>query len=184
MIAKALLGNAGAQRRTRRCRMQNQRGTMPPVLRGHELFATRSYIILAAIVPIVIGGCAFNSSPIHTGLSDVELDQRVQSRFLLGMPGSEVETLLQHLSLGFRIGPIPPRNEEHEPDRGIKAAIYSAGFRYNGPYGEYSSETLYLWFSLDDRLEQVGYERSKRTELPKGATHALRILPLDERREP
>ncbi len=127
-------------------------------------------------VTICLSGCTFNTSPIHTGLSDDEITKRVRSCFTLGMAGPKVESQLRRQSLRFRTGPIPPRNDEREYDRGIEVNIYSAGFRYTGPYGEYSSETLYLWFSLEDRLEQTGYERADWAELPEDATRPLRII--------
>ncbi len=146
---------------------------------------TRAISALAcSAVVTCLAGCTFNGSPIHTGLSDDEIAKRVRSRFTLGMTGPKVESQLRRQGLKFKIEPIPPRNDEREHDRGIKSYIYSAGFRYTGPYGEYSSETLYLWFSLDDRLEQIGYERVDWAELPEDATRALRIISRREEDTP
>lgn len=113
-------------------------------------------------------------------MPDNELDQRVRSFFVSGMAGEEVEAQLRRQSLDFSTGPIPPRDDQRERDRGISADLYSKGWRYSGPYGVLPSETLYFWLSLDDHLEQIGHKRSERSNLPEGATLSLRIIVLRE----
>ena len=132
--------------------------------------------ILAGALAVPVAGCSHNASRLRAGLPDAELDQRVGSYFTLGMGGEEVEAQLRRQSLHFDIGPIPPRDSDRERDRGIAADLYSTGWRYSGPYGKLPSETLYFWFSLDDRLEQIGHKRSERSNLPEGTTLSLRII--------
>jgi hypothetical protein len=128
-----------------------------------------------------IGGCSYNASPLHTGLSNAEIDARVRERFWVGMSGDKTQAALRRAALRTRVGPIPPRDGARERDRGIRADIYAPGVRYTGPYANSPSESLYLWFTLDDRLEQIGHQRSRAAALPEGAdTYALRVIPLAE----
>lgn len=132
-----------------------------------------SFLAVALAVPVA--GCSHNASRLRAGLPDAEFDQRVGSYFTLGMGGEEVEAQLRRQSLHIDIGPIPPRDSDRERDRGIEADLYPAGWRYSGPYAEPPSEALYFWFSLDDRLDQIGHKRT-RGRIPDGATYALRII--------
>jgi hypothetical protein len=132
-------------------------------------------------VPLLFGGCSLNTAPIHTGLSDRELDTRVSDRFWIGMPGMEAEATLRRAALRPRVDPVPPRDNTRDRDRGIKAYIYAPGIRNAGPYANPPRDSLYLWFTLDDRLERVGHQRRTGGELPNaGETGPLRIIVLGE----
>ena len=105
-------------------------------------------------------GCAFNTSPIHTGLSRQELAERVGDHFAMLMPGDEVEARLHRLHLQYRIRSIPPRDAAHLHDRGIVACVRPPGFYWIVGYAGRSWDPLYFWFDREDRLEKVASQRT------------------------
>lgn len=105
------------------------------------------------------GGCAVNMSPIHTDLADDELDRRVALHFAIGMPGSDAVRRLDNLGLPHRVTSIPPRDDGHPRDHGIAADVRPPGLICTDAWSATSWGRLYLWFSRDDRLERVAYQR-------------------------
>lgn len=106
---------------------------------------------------LTLGGCAINSSPIHTELSPPEMNAAVARALYRGMPGPEVVRQLDRLDLPYSTGPLPPRSLDRASDRGVAAAVRPPGLIGTSYLNRAPQGRLYLWFSLDDRLEWATY---------------------------
>ena len=141
----------------------------------------RTLIVAAALVSATLaGGCSLTTPPLHSELSDAELDFRLRTRFARGMSGTEAIITLNRAGLEHTSGAMPPRDTSRELDRGVRAMVPSPDLpRPIGPPVT-ESDTLYLWFGPDGTLDQIGYERSTGSERPERAAPEIRVIPLAE----
>lgn len=102
------------------------------------------------------GGCASMGSPIHSELSEVELNERVHQHFEVGMRSHDVAAKLRELDLDYTFETIEDRPCPDSGPRCFVARIYEGGPRSVIQYQHRAR--LCLWLDGHDGLACVAYE--------------------------